>query len=347
MTNPATNRLNNLAAHLEFAQPKGEISDFYLNKTDDCFNQMSSYWQKGQYTSVLLLADSQPLFCLCDIRIAVYYLYCLWLSPSPISSEAILMSLVELLEHQQQPWKLMLPQTPNDSADKILVTSITVLLHKMLNHLRHPEGIHQPANQQPDKVLIALGRLKQALPAGLITNHQQLRDCLMTTQDYFSDLAKMLQTQPSAGLKTKPNEIVQPGQPPSANETAEHHNDAADLTEPSGALLILMQRMTALQSLLQKQQYLKAAVVLQDLQNELENFNPLLYFPQYFGSFTTTRAHYAGLLEPYFEQQNSLHWKALYQCYQSDLQAFLAVPEISESGRDEFSTHDGYEHYDG
>lgn len=347
MTNPTTNRLNKLAAHLEFAQPKGEISDFYLNKTDDCFNQMSSYWQKGQYADILVLAESQPLYCLCDIRVAIYYLYCLWLSPSPISSDAILMSLAELLEHQQQPWKLMLPQTPGDTADKIVVTSITVLLHKILSHLRHPAGIHQPANQQPDKVLIALGKLKQALPADLITNYQQLRDCLTTTQDYFSELAKILHTQPSAGLKTIAPEMVKPDARPCANKVTDHHNNAADLAEPSSALLSLMQRMTALESVLQQHQYLKAAVVLQDLQYKLEHFNPLLYFPQYFGSFTTTRAHYAGLLAPYFEQQNGLHWQALYQCYQSDLQAFLAVPEISGSESHVLSTHDGYEHYDG
>jgi hypothetical protein len=99
---------------------------------------------------------------------------------------------------------------------------------------------------------------------------------------------------------------------------------------PSYPLQMLFKRIQLLHKLVEKQQDLKAAIVLNDIQAELENFNPLVYLPEYFISFAALRASNVSNLEPYFCEQESYQWQSLQQYYKTDMQAFLDSDEDND-----------------
>ncbi len=330
MTHIALNKLLTLPEILNFIDAQGAAStEANIDKTDDCFYAMSSYWQKGDYLDILTLADTQPTYSLCDIRIAVYYLYSLWVIQVDINTEYILSILLTLLSHHQQPWKAMLVNNKG-SVDKILANGVSILLRKIVDHLNNPTCKNNANAEDPEQVLPTLAKLAETLQQ--LSTDKRLHSSLLSAKDYYLNLAK---EQHSAGHNTRVNESLD-----KLEASAKNSISATDLaispsaSEPnlfksSSALQNLFARMQLLETLLQKQQFLKAAVVLTDIQHELDNFKPLLYFPEYFSPFACTRAQSAAQLEPYFNLQESFQWQALNECYKTDMQAFLQLSESS------------------
>lgn len=79
--------------------------------------------------------------------------------------------------------------------------------------------------------------------------------------------------------------------------------------------------------LISKQQNLKAAIVLDEIQKELDSFKPLFYFPQLFTGLTETRDKYSGILEPYITAGNNHQWRTLAHYLHTNTEAFVAMDE--------------------
>jgi hypothetical protein len=99
MTNSAITTLQALPDNFEYInQGAEELPETVTNNVDDCFTSMSSDWQMGNYLNIVELANNQPIYCLCDIRICVYYLYSLWVSKNDITSETVLTILTNVFQ---------------------------------------------------------------------------------------------------------------------------------------------------------------------------------------------------------------------------------------------------------
>lgn len=331
MTHVALNKLVTLPETLNFINDQGNAATVtIIDKTDDCFDAMSSMWQKGDFCDILTLADNQPTYCLCDIRIAVYYLYSLWVMQEDINTEYILSILVKLLCHRQQPWKVMLPSN-KDGVVKILANGVSILLRKIVDHLLNPTCKKDASCEAPDQVLLTLVRLTKTLQQ--LSTDSKLHDSLITATDFYLKLSKEQRTASqnmAAEERAEQTDSSSPdGSTPGANPNITRGQLKPNLFKPSNALQNLFDHMQLLEQLLKKQQFLKAAVVLTDVQNELDNFKPLLYFPEYFSPFACVRAQSAAQLEPYLSLQDSFQWQALNECYKTDMQAFLQLSESS------------------
>ena len=334
MTHAALTQLLALPETLDFINDMGTgATETDINRTDDCFSVMSSHWQKGDYHDIVRLADTQPLFSLCDIRIAVYCVYSLWVTEADITTETILAILIGLLKHRQQPWKAMLVNRKDDAADKILENGVSILLRKIVDHLRNPSCNNNASTENPEEVLQTLVKLTQALPDQLTSPNNKAQNSLIAAKDYYFNLVTNQGTTKQHSAAVGAQAEQQPATDNcarGADTTISHTQLDRNLFQPSNALQNLYQRILLLQALLQKKHLFKAAVVLTDVQDELVNFNPLLYFPEYFSPFASARAQSAAKLEPYFSRQEGFQWQALYQCYKTDIQAFLELPESSE-----------------
>jgi hypothetical protein len=320
----------------------GEISETMANKVDDCFASMSSDWQVGNYPKIVELADEQPIYCLCDIRICVYYLYSIWVSKNDTTSEKVLNILTNILNHGQNPWRVSLTNQTDKSVYKILSNSVTLLLRKIIDHLEHPNNHHRIWQETPDRVLRELRNLH-------ITINEKFNEPIKELENVFVSIKKCysLLEQQSHGK----NDTVKPEANVIENNTGKRiHTDAEPtknnkqivddsnlvnqtLFKPSHALKQLFRHILLFQDLINQKDQLKAAVVLNDLQQELDNFNPLHYFPEYFTSFARLRAKHAADLEPLFCQQDSYQWKVLSECYKTNIDAFLTI-EDDQTGLD-------------
>nr|WP_275442913.1 type VI secretion system protein IglI family protein [Pseudoalteromonas sp. OOF1S-7] len=96
--------------------------------------------------------------------------------------------------------------------------------------------------------------------------------------------------------------------------------------ETSHALTLLLKKMTVFQNLLQQQDYLKAAIIKEDIAHIIENFDPRLYFPALFGPYVHAQiSHGEALMEAQMALSQQASIDALNELYQMDLDAFVAL----------------------
>jgi hypothetical protein len=92
---------------------------------------------------------------------------------------------------------------------------------------------------------------------------------------------------------------------------------------PSPAFLQLLDRLRAFETLLARHENDKAAIVAQDIEATIAQFDPRLYFPELFSGFFAGLAEHAAELAAFQGEQDSMAWRAMGQLYRVDLEAFL------------------------
>jgi len=340
-----------------------EMSTAIINNVDDCFMSMSSDWQLGNYLNIVECANNQPIYSLCDIRICVYYLYSLWASQKEITSEAIFNILNSLLNHPQAPWKATLVNQSDKSINKVSSNSIALLLRKIISHLDNPNSQARIRQEKPVQVLQALNNLHTTVNKRLSLPTDVLENAFVSIKEYFSLLAQEEQQENEKNntqqavlnvvenntvAATKAAKVKPTNEKPAMGKKSIDNNNLVDLTlfNPSHALKQLFRHISLFQDLIKQNDQLKAAVVLNDIQQELDNFNPLYYFPEYFTSFASLRAKHAAKLVPLFDQQDSYQWKVLSECYQTNIDAFLTI-EDDQTAWDKHADDEPIEDYFG
>lgn len=93
--------------------------------------------------------------------------------------------------------------------------------------------------------------------------------------------------------------------------------------EVSHAFIELWAKLRAFEALVEKGKMDRAALVADDIQRLLENFDPRDYFPELFGSFSKLVNKNINPLLSYSENRGSDHWKAMSQFYRVDLKGFV------------------------
>jgi hypothetical protein len=330
ITRSAIERLRCFPAGDERANA-GETVDTIIDVIDDCFGTMATLWQQGNYAHIVKECDALPLYCLCDIRICVYYLYSLWRTQknNPFSQSLIILTKVIKYQHQtyiaERDTKNCLTQS------KVLSNSVGLFFRKTLKLLESSSVRINPDDEDIAQVLSALADLQQLLQAENIFLDEDVDASRITITKYFSNiqdqLGKVLTDNSSmSNAESDSSDIEDEQAPPPSTRHARECQQLIELPSlnPSYPLQCLFKKIRALETLIENQQDLKAAIVLADIQTELDNFNPLVYLPEYFGGFAGLRAKYAGQLEPYFSHHKTYQWQVLHDYYRADIAAFTA-----------------------
>jgi hypothetical protein len=319
-----------------------ETTEKMVDQTNINFDKMNSLWQKGHYKQIVKNANSLPLYCICDIRICVYYLYSLWITSTTITTENIINTLAILLNHKQQPWLATLEQKNEKALENVIFKSTNLFFRQILRHIEKSNIPQKTKNTSPANILQALDNFNKIIVTLQPELGEDIYNLLRMLRKYFSTLQD----------ENKANKLELQPFTQNINDTKQETNDERSESEigklvrleaetdktvfdrkaftPSYPLQMLFKRIQLLHKLVEKQQDLKAAIVLNDIQAELENFNPLVYLPEYFISFAALRASNVSNLEPYFCEQESYQWQSLQQYYKTDMQAFLDSDEDND-----------------
>jgi hypothetical protein len=97
----------------------------------------------------------------------------------------------------------------------------------------------------------------------------------------------------------------------------------------------LLEKLRAFETLIARNECGKAAIVAQDIQQTIANFDPRLFFPELFAGFFEGLASRADELAAFGAQLEAPSWSALTQLYRVDLEAFLRTggkPRIGGRG---------------
>lgn len=86
---------------------------------------------------------------------------------------------------------------------------------------------------------------------------------------------------------------------------------------------IFFNKLKMFESLINKNDYVKAALVARDIDQMIENFDPLAYFPKLFSTYFSLLAKHVAALSQQWDNKESLQLKFLEKLYQTDIEKFL------------------------
>ena len=98
-------------------------------------------------------------------------------------------------------------------------------------------------------------------------------------------------------------------------------------------LQTLLQKLAAFEQLIKMEKFNLAALVADDIDGIVADFDPKIYFPKIFSTFSLLYAHYISELVACEENKGSVEWAALKELYKMDLERFVGF-----GGEIEFST---------
>ncbi|GAB4556958.1 MAG: hypothetical protein Tsb0020_00650 [Haliangiales bacterium] len=114
------------------------------------------------------------------------------------------------------------------------------------------------------------------------------------------------------------------GARPATRQRASAAPGAGDLdSEEAPAMQLLRRKLRAFETLVERQDVAKAAIVASDLREIVQNFDPVVYLPKLFASYFRLLAASVDELLPYWMDSESPGWQAMEQFYRADLDAFL------------------------
>ncbi len=86
---------------------------------------------------------------------------------------------------------------------------------------------------------------------------------------------------------------------------------------------IFLRKLKVFESLINQNDYLKAAIVSKDIDHLLENFDPINFFPKVFAKYFALFAKHVAALSEQYEKKESLQVKSLEKLYRADLDMFI------------------------
>jgi hypothetical protein len=93
--------------------------------------------------------------------------------------------------------------------------------------------------------------------------------------------------------------------------------------EHSPALGQLLQKLTAFDQLVDRQDFSRASMVATDVLHVIDHFDPLVYLPSLFSRFLSGLSSHAADIEPLMQGSKSFSERALERLYRTDMEAFL------------------------
>ncbi len=96
-----------------------------------------------------------------------------------------------------------------------------------------------------------------------------------------------------------------------------------EVVEGSAEWQTLLQRLRGFESLLQNGDYMRAAVLAQDIQNAIATFDPVRYFPTLFSGYLAAFSEHMQPLETCLRESNSVQFKVLQKLFQVSPEQFL------------------------
>ena len=262
-----------------------------------------------------------------DIRIAGYFLYGVFLEQGVGAMAAIMGCLANLLTENLEALG------PVKNREKHAQTSLNWFLRQLAKKLQYEEEkgsdvyqlwVDEVSSDEVEEALEASEEFKEALGMTLEDLAEPLLESLPKVNDWLRSFQQVVyrepEPEPELEEEYEPGEEVESAAAAPSPLTA----DDAVLAEGSYHLGLLQRKMAAFERLLAKEQYPKAAIVADDINNIIANFDPRIYFPRIFSNYSLLRALNIGELTVFGENRGSVEWQTMEDLYKVDLDSFVA-----------------------
>lgn len=330
MAEPAKQQpLPPLEPHLLDKPLYGEASN--LESSDERLEKVNALVSRSDYVDAARAAEALLRQGIYDVRLVGPYLLGLFIEGGLEAMPVVFHSLSKTLLLN---WSCF---GPSERKDVFTDGGLRWFLKVLNKHLEHHERLKDqtwqrwslPSNREPleqaltlsEEIFSAFGRV---MPRnGCEAPFRRLSQWLEGHLSSLPTPAPLEEPEPEPEEEPEPEQVSQNRSQPA--ELVRSAPTPAGPTLPvSPALAQLMNKLAAFNTLVERQDFLRASVVAADVLNVVEHFDPRVYLPALFSRFFAGLSTNAEQVEPLLQSTETLSFRALDQLYRVDLETFLA-----------------------
>ena len=330
-----------LQGSLEISESPG------LDTVDPRFTDIAELVQGGRYEDAAGKAEEVLAEKIYDIRVIGYFFYGHFLEQGLPGLSDVYLCLADLLRDNLEALG------PVKNRGKHIQTILNWLARQILKKLQYEETnksslfdswLSETSTEQVQEILDASDTLRRILGPVLEDAAAPIVDGITKINNWFQSFQHLIYREPEAEPEEEgplTDAQAEEEAAPEFRETTvrrtrrpapEADEEVAGL-EASYPLQVLIKKLAAFDQLVSAQKYVSAAIVADDMNTIMANFDPKVYFPKLFGRFALQFATHINHLTAYAEYRDSAAWQALQELYKVDLESFVDFdPETIELG---------------
>jgi len=324
-----------------------------LDTLDPRFMDIASLIESGDYLGAATQAEEILEEGVYDIRIAGYFLYGVFLEQGVGAVTAILGCMTGLLTEN---WDALGPAT---NREKHTQTSLNWFLRLLMKKLQYEEGkesevweewVAEVSSDDVQEALDANEQLQGALGSALEDEAGPVLEGLSKVNDWLRTFQQVVYREPEA--EPEPEEEAEPA--PAGAEARAPSALAADAVSAEGSyhLKLLLKKMEVFERLVDDEQFSRAAIVADDINQIVANFDPRIYFPKIFSKYSLLLALNIEQVAGFEENKGSVEWQTMQDLYKVDLDSFISLDAditytsspAEQADYDEDEDYEGEEH---
>jgi hypothetical protein len=293
-----------------------------LDMIDPRLLDITSLVENGEYQEAATQAEQILEEGAYDIRITGFFLYGVFLEQGLGDLNVILECLTRLITEN---WEAV---GPVKNREKHVQASLNWFLRQLAKKLQYEEGKDSDVYQQwigevsSDDIQAALEAsegLQSALGEALEDQAEPLLDGLSKVNEWLGTFQRLVYREPEPEPEAEA-ELAEREAPVGAPIA-----DVAVAAEGSYYLQLLLKKMEVFSRLIEKEDFPKAAIVADDINQIIADFDPRIYFPKMFSKYSLLRAVNIGELNASEEHKGTLEWQTMQDLYRVDLDSFFSL----------------------
>ena len=293
-----------------------------LDMIDPRLLDITSLVENGEYQEAATQAEQILEEGAYDIRITGFFLYGVFLEQGLGDLNVILECLTRLITEN---WEAV---GPVKNREKHVQASLNWFLRQLAKKLQYEEGKDSDVYQQwigevsSDDIQAALEAsegLQSALGEALEDQAEPLLDGLSKVNEWLGTFQRLVYREPEPEPEAEA-ELAEREAPVGAPIA-----DVAVAAEGSYYLQLLLKKMEVFSRLIEKEDFPKAAIVADDINQIIADFDPRIYFPKMFSEYSLLRAVNIGELNASEEHKGTLEWQTMQDLYKVDLDSFFSL----------------------
>ncbi|SMF94703.1 hypothetical protein SAMN02949497_2035 [Methylomagnum ishizawai] len=296
-----------------------------LDSGDPRFDEIAGLVQNGDHAAAAQASEALLAEGIYDIRLICYFLYGHWLEQGVASWGEVLEALGNTVLNQ---WEAI---GPVEKREKKVELSLNWLFKQVLKTLQYEEGKQSPtwnrwlsdtSSEELDPVLDAVQAFGPGIGERLGDGAGTVLDVSSKIREWLRNFQRLVYREPEPEPEPV-EEIPEAEEPEPEPERRAAPKPALGLEgELSYPMALLLRKLAAFERLVAEEKFPRAALVADDINQTLANFDPKLYFPQIFATFARLQALNIGELLNYADQRDSPEWQAMQEWFKVDIDSF-------------------------
>jgi len=325
--------------NIELLQGTLEVSENPgLETIDPRLSDIATLMQDGKYEEAAAQSEAILEEQIYDIRIIGYSLYGHFIDQGVGAMADIYQCLANLLRDNLDALG------PVRNREKHIQTILNWMMKQLIKKLQYEEGknsnlyegwISEVSSDQVQEALDAGDELRRTLGPVLEDAAGYVLDGLIKVNDWLTAFQRLVYREP----EPEPEEETEDLGDEEAKEGIEEERQEAGRKEAyvsiprldedeisvegSFHLKLLIRKLEAFDRLISAEKYSSAALISDDINSIIVNFDPKVYFPKLFTRFSLQFAANINELFAFEEHKNSVEWQAMQELYKVDLESFV------------------------